>query len=143
VLAFCGVCSIIGNFKFLGGATTVYDTTGNFLITVGGFLLVASVAAVFVARVQYRQLRLRRSGDIARYGLFLTPDALLMRNSLGYTFLPRERVVTARMEGIEAQVIYRNDEGKDWPLTLSSPLGGLNGVQLLAVLRQWLGVAVG
>lgn len=141
VLALCGVCTIIGNFTLVGGATTVYDTTGNFLLTVGAFLLIASVALIFVARAQYRQLRSRRAGNIARYGLFLIPDALLLRNSLGYTFVPRERIINTQMEGIHAQVIYRNDEGNDQQLTLSQIFGGLNGSQLLAVVRQWLGVA--
>jgi hypothetical protein len=57
VLALCGVCTIVGNFKLVGGATTVYDTTGNFLLTIGVFFLIASIASVFIARAQYRQLR--------------------------------------------------------------------------------------
>jgi hypothetical protein len=143
LLALCGICAIIGNFTLVGGPTTVYDQTGSFLITVGGVFLIASLAAIFIARAQYRQLNSQASGQVARYGLFLAPDAILLRNSLGYTLVPRERIVTTRMEGTEAQVVYRNNEGKDQNLTLSQPLGGLNGPQLLAAVRQWLGVPEG
>jgi hypothetical protein len=53
------------------------------------------------------------------------------------------RIIDTRMEGTEAQVIYRNNEGKEWHLTLFQPPGGLNGPKLLVVVRQWLGVQPG
>lgn len=140
VLLACAACAIFGNAKINEGRNTADDNT---LLTVGGFFLIASLAAGVAARAQFRQLRARAAGRTLRYGLFLAPDALILRNSIGYTFLPRERITGTRLEGLDAQVLYTTNQGKGYHLTLFRPLGELDGPQLLAVVRQWLGATGG
>lgn len=136
----CGLLSVVAYIVDANsGPVTIYSGGAGCFLTAAALGLAIGVGLLLIARVQHRRLTAGTNGTGQRYGLFLAPDGLLLRGGIGYTLLPRERIIGARLEGSHAQVRYRRDNGTPFQVTLDQHYDNVAGPQLLAMVRQWLG----
>ena len=111
---------------FPGVLVAIYAAIVGLVFILGGVMMLSSM------RSQIRAMQAQHGGDRTRYGVFVTPAAVLVRSDVDYVLIPR-----AAYHDLQGSTLYYRIGDATKSLNLPALLVGETPASLQQAVRAW------